>query len=50
MNKKSDIGRVPYGLAVHDEEEEKAEDSEDDTEEKSFNDLIEAFAYILTSK
>jgi len=24
MNKKSDIGRVPYGLAVHDEEEEKA--------------------------
>jgi len=34
----------------HDEEEEKAEDSEDDTEEKSFNDLIEAFAYILTSK
>ena len=34
----------------HDEEEEKAENSEDDTEEKSFNDLIEAFAYILTSK
>jgi hypothetical protein len=24
MNKKSDVGRVPYGLAVHDEEEEKA--------------------------
>ena len=36
--------------SYHDEEEEKAEDSEDDTEEKSFNDLIEAFAYILTSK
>ena len=33
-----------------DSEEEKEVDSEDDTEEKSFNDLIEAFAYILTSK
>ena len=35
----------------HDEDsEDKEMDSEDDTEEKSFNDLIEAFAYILTSK
>ena len=35
----------------HDEEsEDKEMDEEDDTEEKSFNDLIEAFAYILTSK
>ena len=35
----------------HDEDsEDKDMDSEDDTEEKSFNDLIEAFAYILTSK
>ena len=31
-------------------EEEKEVESEEDTEEKSFNDLIEAFAYILTSK
>ena len=35
----------------HDEDsEDKEMDSDDDTEEKSFNDLIEAFAYILTSK
>lgn len=35
----------------HDEDsEDKEMDSEDDTEEKSFNSLIEAFAYILTSK
>ena len=35
----------------HDEDsEDKDMDSDDDTEEKSFNDLIEAFAYILTSK
>jgi HK97 family phage prohead protease len=35
----------------HDEDSEDKElDEEDDTEEKSFNDLIEAFAYILTSK
>jgi HK97 family phage prohead protease len=35
----------------HDEDsEDKEMDSEDETEEKSFNDLIEAFAYILTSK
>ena len=35
----------------HDEDsEDKETDSEDDTEEKSFNSLIEAFAYILTSK
>lgn len=35
----------------HDEDsEDKEMDEEDDTEEKSFNDLIEAFAYILTSK
>ena len=33
-----------------DSEEEKEVDSEDETEEKGFNDLIEAFAYILTSK
>tara|TARA_R100001086_G_scaffold148275_2_gene78524 strand:+ start:2587 stop:3393 length:807 start_codon:yes stop_codon:yes gene_type:complete len=33
-----------------DSEEVKAEDSEEDTEEKNFNTLIEAFAYILTSK
>jgi len=33
-----------------DSEEEKEVESEEDTEEKSFNDLIEAFAYILTSK
>lgn len=33
-----------------DEEEEKAEDSNESTEEKNFNTLIEAFAYILTSK
>jgi HK97 family phage prohead protease len=32
------------------EEEEKAEDSEESTEEKNFDTLIEAFAYILTSK
>ena len=30
--------------------EDKEMDSEDETEEKSFNSLIEAFAYILTSK
>ena len=35
----------------HDEDsEDKEMDSEDDTEEKSFTSLIEAFAYILTSK
>ena len=35
----------------HEEDsEDKEMDSEDDTEEKSFNSLIEAFAYILTSK
>ncbi len=35
----------------HDEDsEDKDMDSDDDTEEKSFNSLIEAFAYILTSK
>ena len=35
----------------HDEDsEDKEMDSEDDTEDKSFNSLIEAFAYILTSK
>ena len=35
----------------HDEDSADIEmDSEDETEEKSFNDLIEAFAYILTSK
>lgn len=35
----------------HDEDsEDKEMDSEEDTEEKSFNSLIEAFAYILTSK
>jgi len=33
-----------------DEEEEKAEDSDESTEEKNFDTLIEAFAYILTSK
>ena len=33
--------------SYHDEEEEK---EEEEVEEKSFNDLIEAFAYILTSK
>ena len=35
----------------HEEDsEDKEMDSEDETEEKSFNSLIEAFAYILTSK
>lgn len=36
--------------SYHDDEDEKKEEDEEEKEDKSFNDLIEAFAYIINSK